>query len=60
MMSMLSGQMTRIIIDVNVLTVPVEAQGDYFADDSFRSRFQHWLNELWTNKDSRINQLLEP
>ena len=60
MLAMLSGQMTRIIIDVNVLNVPVEIQGDYFSDDSFRGRFQTWLNGLWSDKDNRIHQLLEP
>ena len=60
MIEMLCGQMTRIVVDVNVLPVTAEVQGDYFADDSFRGRFQTWLNALWLNKDSRINQLLEP
>ncbi|OFC68786.1 acyltransferase [Alteromonas confluentis] len=60
MMAMLSGQMRRIIIDVNVLDVPEAVRGDYFSDDAFRGRFQTWLNELWSEKDTRIHQLLEP
>lgn len=60
MMAMLSGQLTHIVIDVNVLDVPVEIQGDYFSDDSFRGQFQTWLNGLWSDKDNRIHQLLEP
>lgn len=59
MMSMLCGQMTRIIVDVNVLPVPDEIQGDYYMDDRFKSHFQNWLNELWLEKDTRIVHLLE-
>ncbi|MBU2976626.1 acyltransferase [Alteromonas sp. C1M14] len=59
MMAMLSGQMTRIIVDVNVLPVPEETQGDYYMDDKFKGRFQTWLNGLWLEKDTRITQLLE-
>ena len=58
MMSMLCGQMTKIIIDVNVMEVP-ESAGDIPADpQDFRSRFQGWLNTLWAMKDNRISQIL--
>lgn len=58
MVAMLSGQMTHIIVDVNVLDVAQNVKGDYFEDNNFRTRFQQWLNELWLTKDSRISQLL--
>lgn len=58
MVEMLSGCMKKIVIDVKVLEVPAEAQGDYFEDESFRQGFQAWLNRLWTEKDQRINKLL--
>lgn len=58
MVEMLSGCMKKIVIDVKVLEVPAEAQGDYFEDESFRQHFQAWLNRLWTEKDQRINKLL--
>ncbi|WP_414830977.1 acyltransferase [Alteromonas sp. H39] len=58
MMSMLCGQMTQIVIDVNVMEVP-EPASDVPADpQDFRSRFQGWLNTLWAMKDSRISQIL--
>lgn len=58
MMSMLCGQMTKIIIDVNVLEVP-EPASDVPADpQDFRTRFQGWLNTLWAMKDNRISQIL--
>ena len=59
MMAMLSGQMKRIIIDVNVLELPSQAKGDYFKDEQFRVGFQSWLNELWRAKDQRIKHFLE-
>ncbi len=58
MMAMLCGQMRHIIIDVNVLEVPPQSQGDYFNDDTCRTQFQHWLNDLWHAKDQRISFLL--
>ena len=58
MMSMLCGQMTKIVIDVNVMDVP-EPANDIPADpQDFRSRFQGWLNTLWAMKDNRISQIL--
>lgn len=58
MLAILIGRMERIVIDVNVLPVPVESRGDYFEDASFRNKFQLWLNDLWASKDARIAQLL--
>ncbi|WP_218355120.1 acyltransferase [Alteromonas lipotrueiana] len=59
MMAMLCGQMRHIIIDVNVLAVPAQTQGDYFSDATYRTQFQHWLNDLWKAKDQRISHILE-
>lgn len=59
MMEMLCGNMTKIIIHVDILPVPEQTEGDYFSDDDFRGRFQKWLNALWAKKDAKIQQLLE-
>ncbi|MEW9799617.1 acyltransferase [Alteromonas sp. CYL-A6] len=59
MLAMLSGQMKRIVVDVNVLSVPDRAGDEPAADDDMRQYFQSWLNTHWTNKDARIAQLLE-
>ena len=59
MMAMLSGQMTKIIIDVKVTPVPELQQSSSRSEAEFRSYFQHWLNTLWQEKDTRINTLLE-
>ncbi|BFT31459.1 acyltransferase [Alteromonas sp. D210916BOD_24] len=59
MMAMLSGQMTKIVIDVNVTPVPELQQQSTRSDSEFRLYFQDWLNSLWKNKDNRIKKLLE-
>ena len=59
MMAMLSGRMTKIIIDVNVTPVPELQQQSNRNESEFRLYFQNWLNELWENKDRRIKNLLE-
>ena len=59
MMAMLSGQMTKIVIDVNVTPVPELQQQSERTESEFRLYFQNWLNSLWKNKDNRIKQLLE-
>jgi 1-acyl-sn-glycerol-3-phosphate acyltransferase len=54
MLDMLSGEMSHIVIDVKVLDVSEQTIGNYFEDESFRSRFQSWLNELWVSKNKRM------
>jgi len=58
MFAMLSGQMRQIVIDVKVLPVDDHVIGDYFNNQTFKERFQTWLNELWLSKDKRLQQLL--
>jgi len=59
MMAMLSGQMTKIVIDVNVTPVPELQQHSERTESEFRLYFQNWLNGLWENKDNRIKKMLE-
>jgi len=55
----LCGRVTKVIVDVQELTIPHELyQGDYENDPAFRQRFQAWIGELWARKDERIGQLL--
>lgn len=59
MRDMLSGEMTKIVIDVSVLPVSEEIIGDYFDDAEFRDTFQVWLNKLWVNKNERMKALMK-
>jgi hypothetical protein len=58
MCAMLGGQMKHIIIDVKVLPVGEHVVGDYFNNPGFKLGFQNWLNDLWLEKDKRLQQLL--
>lgn len=57
MMDMLSGRLNKIVIHVDVLPVDEDIIGDYFESDTFKARFQSWLNNLWARKDQYITQL---
>jgi 1-acyl-sn-glycerol-3-phosphate acyltransferase len=59
MMDMLCGRLKRVVIDVNVLEIPEQTIGDYYADKQFKHNFQLWLNQLWDKKNERISSLLE-
>ena len=56
MMDMLTGRMTRIVIDVKTLDVSNELIGDYFNNPTFQAGFQRWINQLWKNKNERMKK----
>src|SRR5690606_9629045 len=51
------NEMPKIIIHVDKIPVPEVAKGDYFHNEKDRAAFQNWLNELWTAKDTKLNEL---
>ena len=55
--SFISGQVKHIIIDVEIIPVTKNLTGDHFNDIEFRNNFHIWLNELWKNKDKKIEDL---
>ncbi len=56
MMDMLSGKMTKIVIDVRTMDVSNELIGDYFENKHFQTKFQIWINALWTAKNEKIRK----
>ncbi len=56
--AMLTGRLKRVVLQVQQLPVDAAIIGDYFNDEAFRHNFQLWLNELWVQKDQRIEQYL--
>lgn len=56
--AMLTGRLKRVVLQVQQLPVDSAIIGDYFNDETFRHNFQLWLNELWMQKDQRIEQYL--
>jgi 1-acyl-sn-glycerol-3-phosphate acyltransferase len=52
----------HVEVDVDVRKRPVETwltEGDYENDREWRRRVQHWLGEIWHEKDELIQQTLE-
>ena len=55
---LISGAVPRVIIDIQTRELdPALWQGDYENDPSFRQRLQNWVNQLWSEKDARIDAL---
>ncbi|MBU2880385.1 acyltransferase [Psychrosphaera sp. B3R10] len=55
--SILFGKLKRVQVRVEVLEVNDDIVGDYFNDESFKVRFQTWLNDLWLEKDKVLARL---
>jgi 1-acyl-sn-glycerol-3-phosphate acyltransferase len=51
------GRIKRATVRVRSLPVTEDLVGDYAEDRAFRVHFQHWLNELWREKDRLIQEL---
>ncbi|WP_194788323.1 acyltransferase [Pseudomonas sp. UFMG81] len=55
---LLNGSISRVIIDIRVRELdPALCAGDYENDPAFRQTVQAWVNQLWLEKDQRIEQL---
>ncbi len=53
----LCGRLTHIRVHVEVIPITDLLIGDYFEDESFRDRFQEWVNVLWEAKDRRVAEM---
>ncbi|MDX9665640.1 acyltransferase [Pseudomonas sp. P5_152] len=55
---LISGAVPRVIIDIQTRELdPALWQGDYENDPLFRQSVQSWVNQLWIDKDARIDAL---
>ncbi|MFJ2444897.1 acyltransferase [Pseudomonas sp. NPDC087626] len=55
---LISGAVPRVIIDIQTRELdPALWQGDYENDLLFRQSVQNWVNQLWIDKDARIDAL---
>ncbi|MFK3771723.1 acyltransferase [Pseudomonas sp. NPDC089406] len=56
--ALLDGSISRVIIDIRVRELDPElSAGDYENDPAFRQTVQAWVNQLWVEKDQRIDEL---
>lgn len=59
MKDMLKGNLKRVVLHVEQLSVDENLIGDYFNDEQFKIDFQQWLNDKWQEKDEFINTTLQ-
>ncbi|HOM10668.1 MAG TPA: acyltransferase [Spirochaetota bacterium] len=53
----LCGRVNVIKVHVEEIPVTDDFIGDYVDDPVFKNKFQQWLNDLWYEKDIRIDML---
>ncbi len=56
---LLCGRLEEVRVHVREIPIRRAPQGDYFNDDDFRRVFQEWVNDLWLEKDTRIQVTLK-
>ena len=55
---LVSGSIPRVIVDIEVRELdPALWAGDYETDPAVRQAVQAWVNQLWHDKDARIERL---
>lgn len=56
----LCGKVRRVIVDMKTIEVPRQfMHGDYEGDPAFREAVQKWVQQIWLEKDRRIQNLVE-
>jgi len=52
------GRISKVVVHMKKIEIPKEFLGkDYANDAQFKTDFQTWLNQLWTEKDALITEL---
>lgn len=52
------GDVKRISVHLNKIDIPEWVlQGNYEEDETFRTQFQAWVEQIWREKDQRITQI---
>ena len=59
MADLLGGRIPQVVIEVRELPIPPEVPGSRYEEDSAaRVRYQRWINEIWIDKDARLERIL--
>jgi 1-acyl-sn-glycerol-3-phosphate acyltransferase len=57
---LLKGHVPCIAVRVRILPIPENVAGlNYEEDKAFREKIQQWVNQLWQDKDQRIEAVLK-
>ncbi|OTG63506.1 acyltransferase [Acinetobacter silvestris] len=52
------GEVSRIAVNLRKIQIPAWVHGGNYEDDAeYRERFQHWVDQLWTEKDQLITAM---
>jgi 1-acyl-sn-glycerol-3-phosphate acyltransferase len=55
---LLSGKVKQVVVRVHELEIPKDLlEGDYEGDAAFRARMTAWVQEMWAQKDQRIEEI---
>lgn len=55
---LLSGRVKDVIVNVHRREIPAELKSAREPDTAYRSRMQHWINDLWVAKDREIDEVM--
>lgn len=55
----LCGKVGEVRVHIEQMPLKEELIGDYFNDPNFQKGFQKWVNDLWCEKDKRIDEMLQ-
>jgi 1-acyl-sn-glycerol-3-phosphate acyltransferase len=55
----LCGRIKQVNITIETQDIDESLKGDYVNDRAYKIRFQKWLNQLWLDKDKKMQQLEE-
>lgn len=53
------GKVGQVNVHLQQRPIPATLLGDYAEDPEFRRRFQHWVNDLWLEKDAELNRMIQ-
>ena len=56
---LLSGQMKKIVVRIDVLPMHAGLQGDYFQDKQYKRYLNQWVNEIWRKKDKTLQDIYQ-
>jgi 1-acyl-sn-glycerol-3-phosphate acyltransferase len=57
---LVTGNIPCITVRVNILSIPENVVGmNYEEDKAFRGKIQQWVNQLWQEKDLRIEAIMK-
>lgn len=52
------GEVSQVVVDLHKIDLPEWLfAGNYEDDEAYREKFQHWVDQIWQEKDQRISRI---